>query len=256
MINILIIEDEAPARRKLKRFLEELNEPVNILAEMTTIEEAVSFLKETTNIDLIFCDIELQDGNAFDIFKQVTITSPIIFTTAYSQFLMDAFEANGIEYLLKPFSIERFMKAWDKFKRLRDFTEKENLVKKVSAFIDAQNFKPKEFKKRLSINSAKGMYFLNIREIVFFGAQAAMVTAYDNSGKKHLLTQPTLKEIEELIDPKVFFRINRSEMVNKEYIERVERASKNVVAIKMKGYEQLLATSQNSTASFREWVEE
>ncbi|WP_126973528.1 LytR/AlgR family response regulator transcription factor [Gynurincola endophyticus] len=256
MINILIIEDEAPARRKLKRFLEELNEPLNILAEMTTIEEAVIFLKETTNIDLIFCDIELQDGNAFDIFKQVTVSSPIIFTTAYSQFLMDAFEANGIEYLLKPFSIERFMKAWDKFKRLRNFTEKENLIKKVSAFIDAQNFKPKEFKKRLSINAAKGMYFLDILEIVYFEAQAATVTAYDNNGKKHLLTQPTLKELEELIDPKVFFRINRSEMINKEYIERVERASKNVVAIKMKGYQQLLATSQSSTASFREWVEE
>ncbi len=256
MIQILIIEDEAPARRKLKRFLDELGEPVSVLAELTTIEEAVAFLDSPVKPDLIFCDIELQDGNAFEIFKQVRLTAPVIFTTAYSQFLMDAFETNGIEYLLKPFSMDRFRKAWNKFRMLsRSPSEQESIMKKVYAFIDARNTPQKEFKKRLSIQSSKGIYFLNISDIVFFAAQSATVMAFDINNRKHLLTQATLKEVEDLLDPTVFFRINRSEIVNKMHVERIERYSKNVLGIKLKGYEQLLTTSQNSTAAFREWIE-
>ena len=95
MINILIIEDEVPARNKLKRFLEALATKTSILAEIDNVEEAVGFLK-TTKPDLIFSDIELLDGNAFEIYNQVAITCPIIFVTAYDQFWMDAFESNGI----------------------------------------------------------------------------------------------------------------------------------------------------------------
>jgi two-component SAPR family response regulator len=87
MIKVLIIEDEIPARKKIKRLLEELSTPNQVLAEIDTVDTAISFLKNNT-VDLIFSDIELLDGNAFDIYREIHLNCPIIFTTAYDQFWM------------------------------------------------------------------------------------------------------------------------------------------------------------------------
>ena len=103
MTRILIIEDEIPARKKLRRFIEELDTPTVILAEIDTVQAAVDYLS-SREVDVIFSDIELLDGNAFEIYQQVSVACPIIFTTAYDRFWMDAFESNDIAYLLKPFS--------------------------------------------------------------------------------------------------------------------------------------------------------
>lgn len=111
MIKIVIIEDEIPARKKLIRFINELKENTEIIAEIDNVEQSIDFLKTEKSIDLIISDIELLDGNAFEIYDQVKISCPIIFTTAYDKFWMNAFETNGIEYLLKPFTLERFQKA-------------------------------------------------------------------------------------------------------------------------------------------------
>lgn len=256
MIKVVIIEDEIPARKKLRRFLEELNEPVSVVAEIGTASDAISFLKSNEEIDLILSDIELQDGSAFDIYREVKVTCPIIFTTAYNQFLMDAFESNGIEYLLKPFSLERFKKAWDKFLLLRKPSTSDNdLLLKLSQII-GQPMVEKRPKKRFSVNTNKEIYFIETDDIICFTAEDGVIFAIDNRSKKHLLTQTTLKEIEELLDESEFFRINRSDLVNKKYIDSIEKYSKNTIAIKLTGYEKRLITSQSSTKSFREWVEE
>lgn len=92
MINVVIIEDELPARRKLIRFLSEVDTPITILAEIDTVADAICFLTTASSVDLILSDIELLDGNAFEIYNQVSVNCPIIFTTAYNQYLMDAFE--------------------------------------------------------------------------------------------------------------------------------------------------------------------
>ena len=256
MMKVLIIEDEIPARKKLKRFLEELNEPITILNEIGTVEEVISFLESRPVIDLIISDIELQDGNAFEIYTKVKVTCPIIFTTAYNQFLMDAFESNGIEYLLKPFSLERFKKAWDKFLLLRksDVSESD-LVTKLNQIIN-QPIPLKVAKKRFSIHTNKEIYFIETEDILFFTAEEGVVFAIDSHSKKHLLTQSTLKEIEQVLDASEFFRINRSDVINKKHIIKIEKYSKNSLAVKLSGYEKHLVTSQSNTKLFRDWVEE
>lgn len=255
-MKVLIIEDEIPARKKLKRFLEELNEPITILNEIGTVEEVISFLESRPVIDLIISDIELQDGNAFEIYTKVKVTCPIIFTTAYNQFLMDAFESNGIEYLLKPFSLERFKKAWDKFLLLRksDVSESD-LVTKLNQIIN-QPIPLKVAKKRFSIHTNKEIYFIETEDILFFTAEEGVVFAIDSHSKKHLLTQSTLKEIEQVLDASEFFRINRSDVINKKHIIKIEKYSKNSLAVKLSGYEKHLVTSQSNTKLFRDWVEE
>lgn len=254
MIKVVIIEDEIPARKKLKRFLEQVDYSTEVIAEIGTVSQAIEFLKNENAIDLILSDIELQDGNAFEIYQEVTVLCPIIFTTAYNQFLMDAFESNGIEYLLKPFTLERFQKAWDKFLLLKKSTSaNDNLLSKLTLLLN--NPTEKTFKNRFSVTSKKGTYFLETNDILFFSAEEKVVFAIDKHSKKHLLSQPTLKEIEGLVDPDTFFRINRNEIVNKSYVERIERYTKNTLSIKIQNYPNRLFTSQSQTAPFREWVE-
>lgn len=254
MIKILIIEDEIPARKKLRRFLDEVNETISVEAEVDTVQDAVNFLKNNTAIDLILSDIELLDGNAFDIYRDIQVSCPIIFTTAYDRFWMDAFESNGIEYLLKPFSLERFQKAWDKFLLLRkNHPTDHSLHSKLDQIIG--NVAEKKYKGRFSVNTTQGIYFFETKDILLFEADEGVVFARDKTGKKHLLNVSTLKEIEIQLNPLEFFRINRSELVNKKFIERIERYSKNALALKIEGYERHLITSQSNTSLFREWIE-
>lgn len=254
MIKIIIIEDEIPARKKLKRFIEEQHAETQLLAEIDNIAMAIDFLKNTT-VDLIFSDIELLDGNAFDIFKQVSISCPIIFTTAYDQFWMNAFESNGIAYLLKPFSRERFQNAWDKFLLFRNASSYENKqLTNLSKLIE-QNFAKQSYKKRFTIHKHQGFSFIDVENITFFGAGEGVVFAFDTTGKKHLLNELTLKEIEEQLNPSDFFRINRSELVSKQHVEKIERYTKNTLSVRMKSYTNHLKTSQSNTAAFREWIE-
>lgn len=257
MTQVVIIEDEAPARKKLNRFLRQLDEEVTVLAEFETVAKAADYLKGKPSIDLILSDIQLRDGLAFEIYSQVDVPCPIIFTTAYDQFWMEAFETNGIAYLLKPFSFERFQKAWDKYRRLGKSTGPETaLLQKLQQLVQQESSAPKSYKSRLAINSSKGTYFLELYAVLYFVAEEGIVMAVDGYAKKHLLTQATLKEIEALVDPKQFFRINRSELVNKRHIERIERYNKNTIAVKLSEYVQHLVTSQSSTAAFRQWLEE
>lgn len=257
MINVVIIEDEAPARKKLNRFLSDLEEDVAVLAEFETVAEAADYLHGKQGIDLILSDIQLRDGSAFEIYSQVEVSCPIIFTTAYDQFWMDAFETNGIEYLLKPFSFERFQKAWDKFMLLgKSASPEKAMLEKLQRLLHIDQPESKAYKNRLAVNSSRGTYFVEIAAILYFVAEEGVVMAVDGNCKKHLLSQATLKEIEAMVDPNQFFRINRSELVNKKYIERIERYSKNTIALKLSDHEQHLVTSQSSTAAFRQWIEE
>lgn len=253
MIKILIIEDEIPARKKLKRFIDELQDSIEIVAELDTVSAAINFLQHNT-VDLVFSDIELLDGNAFEIYNQVKINCPIIFTTAYNQFLMNAFETNGIEYLLKPFSKDRFLSAWKKFLILnKSYSKSEDILEKLNVIL--KHNKPRnDYKKRFTINSNQGIYFLEIEKITHFEAEEGVVFAFDNLGKKHIIAEKTLKDVELKLNPIDFFRINRSELINKNYLEKIERFNKNVLAIKIKDSDKFLKTSQSNTALFREWI--
>ncbi len=254
MKQIVIIEDEIPARQKIKRYIQELNLPISIIAEIGTVDAAISFLQHT-KVDVIISDIELQDGNVFEVYEKVAITCPIIFTTAYNQFWMNAFETNGIDYLLKPFSKERFQKAWDKLMLLQqDVSKNDVLYQNVSKLLQL-SIDEKKYKKQITIHTHKGIYFLDVVDVVYFEASDGVVFAFDTMLKKHVLPYATLKEIEVVLHPNDFFRINRSELIHKRHIEKIERSSKNNLSIKMKGYNSYFTTSQSNTATLREWID-
>ncbi len=242
-IDVLIIEDELPARRKLLRYLGQLQEEVQVVAECATVEEAIAFFEAGGKSDLILSDIALKDGNAFDIYQEIALKSPIIFTTAYGDYTMDAFESNGIDYLMKPFTFERFEKAWKKYLLFAQ----QNLTAQISPLSG--------FKSRFVINTVRDSYFLEVEEIAYFLAEEGVVKAVDLKGKMHLMGLITLKELEEKVDPSMFFRINRAELVHKKAILRMERYGKNSLAILVKGADKKLVSSQTNTSAFRAWVE-
>lgn len=256
MIKVVLLEDEIPARNKLKRYLSQQKEPIQLVAELDSVETAIEFLSSQSEIDLLISDIELLDGNAFEVFDHVALACPIIFTTAYNQFWMEAFEGNGIEYLLKPFGQERFEKAWAKFLRLKGKESTPNdVLEQLQLLLHQQNQSEKPYKKRLKVPSPRGSYFLELEEIAYVMAENAVVKAVEIQGKKHLLQETTLKEIEQKVDPDNFFRISRSHLIQKKHVKAMERYSKNSVAIKLAGTEQLLICSQSATPAFLKWME-
>lgn len=253
MIKVVIIEDEIPARNKLKRFLSEMEQAVEVIAEISSVSEGKQGMPGL-QADLILSDIELMDGTSFEIFSHSAVHCPIIFTTAYDQYWMHAFDTNGIAYLLKPFSKDQFLKAWNKYLQLTGTQdEAKSLYLQLLNVLEQQALIP-PYKKRFTVVHRKGIQFLGVEEIVFFEATGGIVIAYDCNGKKYPLQEATLTAIEEQVDPSVFFRINRSEILSKLFIERLEYHNKNAIAIQIKGITRTFITSQSKTAEFRKWV--
>ncbi|WP_299685716.1 LytTR family DNA-binding domain-containing protein [uncultured Dokdonia sp.] len=254
MIKVVLIEDEAPARKKLKNYLDKLGEPIQIIKELETVAETLSFFETIPEVNLIFSDIELRDGNVFEVYNQITVDFPIIFATAYDQFWMNAFETSGIEYLLKPYTYDRFEKAWHKYTSLKsNMTINNNdIFKKLDAYYQNKVEVKPEYKEYIPVKSNGSIYFLKIHDIMCIQSDYGVVFAYDSANKKHVLNQTSLKELQDILDPTQFFKINRSELVSKNYIEKISRYTKNTVAIHLKSH--ILKTSQNTTAAFNSWM--
>lgn len=254
MLKILIIEDEAPARQKLKNYLNKIDEAIEIIGETETVEETTAFLQSATHIDLIFSDIELRDGNVFEVYQQIKVDCPIIFTTAYDQFWMNAFETNGIEYLLKPFPFERFKKAWQKYASLKSkmAIQQDDIFQKIEQYYQRKLDTKPSYKEYIPVKNKHGIYFLKVQDIALIQSDYGIVIAFDCANKKHTLNQATLTAIQEMLDPEVFFKINRSELVNRKYVEKISRYTKNTVAIHIKSH--VLKTSQANTAAFNSWM--
>ncbi|WP_176829867.1 LytR/AlgR family response regulator transcription factor [Tenacibaculum sp. MAR_2009_124] len=252
------MEDELPAKRKLRKYINDYSEKIEIVNEFESVDEVIECFESIQEIDLIFSDIELRDGNVFEAYKRLEIKIPIIFITAYNNFWMNAFETSGIEYLLKPYPFDRFKKAVDKYVRLKKAMIKEedkSVLEKLEKYFDKKtNTVKTAYQDKIAIKTTQYTYFLRIEEIVYFQADHGIVLAFDEKNKRHVLSQSSLKQVEEMLNPNIFFKINRSEILNKDYIDRLSRYNKNILAINVVNSDIVLKTSQNKTAEFNNWL--
>ena len=255
-MNILIIEDEILAKNKLNLYINNSFPSTSIIHWVRSIEDAINHIEVEPSYDLIFSDVQLLDGNAFEIFAKVKIECPIIFCTAYDQYLLDAFQTNGIAYLLKPYNEEHFKQAISKYEMLRLKNSAENLsniaVQKLYNLVEGQI---KNYKSRFSIKKKNGIKLLNVEDIVSIEAQGAFSVAYDQKDTKHVINIP-ISEIEASLNPALFFRINRSEIVSIDHIETIENYFKNRLIVKFKRSERVAHTSSSRTADFRKWLDQ
>lgn len=249
-MKVIIIEDEALNAEIIEEHLRNYDSSIEILAQLKSKEEAQKWITKHGQADLVFSDIELLDGNVFSMLKENTITSPIIFTTAYNTFYQDAFDVNGIAYLLKPVSFERFSQAMKKFEQL-NASDKNPDWKLISELLHQ---KQKQYKERIIIKTPTEIHILNTENTVAILSNAGKLTAIDEKGKEHEFRYK-LSDLAEELNPKEFFQINRGEIVNINFIEKIEPYFGDRLSIRLKNYKNALITSASSTAEFRKWLE-
>lgn len=252
-LKILIIEDEQRAGEKLLNSITSISENPEI-EWLRSVTEVISFLKTEPELDVVFSDIELLDGNVFRAYEIIQPKCPIIFCTAYNNFYLDAFKTNGIAYLLKPYTEDLFKNAWDKFLLL---FKKEKSPISLSLITELKNLLESEkslYKSIFSVKKRDGIFLLKTNNIVCFQAQGDFVIAIDINNRKHIIND-SLTRIENQIDKSIFFRINRSEIINKNSIVKYNQHIKNRLSITLSNYKDILYTSNSRTPDFRIWIE-
>ncbi len=251
MIRTLIIEDEAPAAKRLEKLLKEVEPSITILETLESVSSAIKWFKQHPLPDLLMLDIQLADGLSFDIFKQVRIDSFVIFTTAYDEYAIKAFELNSIDYLLKPINRDKLEKSVEKFVRLHG----EISTIDIQAVIAAMDRGRKKYKQRFSVNVGTKIKSIETTNIAYFYSMDK-TTFLCTKEKRHYPIDFALDKLEELMDPQYFFRINRQYTLNYHAIEKINVLSRSRVAIiTIPPTEEPLLISTARTHEFRLWLD-
>lgn len=254
-MKILILEDEIPAYQKLMANLNAYYEDEFTHQWARTNEEGKVFLNSGT-YDFILSDIQLLDGISFDLFDEVKPECPIIFCSAHDEYLFQAFNTNGIAYILKPYTKEDFTKALGKYENLFQQGNynplNSNTISDLKSVLKEENT---NYKKRFVIKKSKGIQLLNVVDISLISASGDFCMATDADGKRHAISQ-NLGSIVQQLNPSKFFKINRSEIIHIDYILNIESHFKNRLLITMQGVDEKVMTSSSTTADFRKWLEQ
>ena len=254
-MKILILEDEIPAYQKLVSFVNDYFED-NIPHDWARSNSEGKTFLEKNKYDFILSDIQLLDGMSFDLYNDVVIDVPIIFCSAHDEYLFQAFNTNGIAYILKPYTQIDFKKAMEKYQSLfqkgnYNILNKTTITELKSALQEEQA----NYKKRFVIKKAKGIQLLNVSEISKIEASGDFCIATDVKGKRHTISQ-NLGSIHQQLHPNKFFKINRSEIISIDAIANIESHFKNRLLITVSGIKDKAMTSSSTTSDFRKWLEQ
>lgn len=204
----VIIEDEAIASRRLEKLIEEVSSDINIIATLSSVESGLKWFENNSLPDLIFLDIQLNDGYGFDILDSLENHPPIIFTTAYNEYAIRGFKYNGLDYLLKPIDKKELQRALEKY-RLSPYPNKEIVEPKIQDF---KNLFQKQYKHRFMVKVGNHFSTFNVKDIAFFKSENGTICLTTFDGKTYPV-EYTIDQLEEILSPIDFFRINRKYMV-------------------------------------------
>ena len=249
-IKVVIIEDEDHAAAKLRRALDKSEEPIEVLARLDSVEASVEWLSQHS-ADLIFCDIHLGDAKSFDIFKKIEVKTPIIFTTAYDQYAIQAFEVNSIDYLLKPIKVEDLSNAIGKFKERQQAPG----ALPVDALLQAlQGNQKKEYQKRFMVQFGEEIRTVEIDEVAYFFSEGKYTYLITHDNKEYLVDY-TLDQLMEILDPDSFFKISRQFIVTLKSIRKMYSFPKGRVKVILKPQEKKEAiVSIERSPLFKQWL--
>lgn len=250
MLNVVIIEDERLAVDKLKGILSELATDVQVQAVISSVKEGVDYFSKLPKPDLIFCDIHLTDGLSFEIFNSFQANAPVIFTTAYDEFIMKAFDYNGIDYLLKPVNKQEVSKAYQKYKSLQQhFNSTQGKLSNLLEYLGARK------KSRIIVKKGLENIALKIEDIVLFYTENKVVYLIDKQKSKYIYDR-NLSILESELDPGVFFRVNRKYIVNINFIKSYKTFEKVKLSIELTIPEMAhqIIISQETAPAFKKWL--
>jgi two-component system response regulator LytT len=255
-LRVLIIEDELPAQRLLKETLKEITFETEVIHCLNSIKSAVEWFKNNPHPEIVLLDIQLSDGLSFEIFKQVKMKSMIIFTTAYDEYVLQAFKFNSLDYLLKPVETEELQAAFEKYQQYNkqfiqeinssvDFTELASLIKN----------KKSKYRKRFLIQSNESFFYLAIEQIAFFYSIQGITLAVTFEKREYPINF-SLESLKEQIDPDIFFKVNRQVIINIQAIKRVY--SYFDVKLKLETqptHSEDIVIGKDKAASFKRWLD-
>jgi two-component system, LytTR family, response regulator len=254
-MKVVIVEDEVPAAEKLERYLSKYDANIQVVAQLESVTAAVPWLRDhQDSIDLIFMDIQLVDGLSFQIFQQVKILKPVIFTTAYNEFALDAFKVNSIDYLLKPITFTDLSASLQKFASLKaQFSQGEDQAQRIQqVFSNAQTT---VHKKRFMVKVGEHIRSITADQINMLYAEGRDVYLVTNQGKKFIIDY-TLETLEDILDPHLFFRINRTFILNINAIKDVLIYSNSRLKITMvQDFDKEIIVSREKVNEFKTWFD-
>lgn len=257
-MRILIVEDEELAVRKLQNTLLGVDTSTNIVGVTDSIQSTVEWLRENQAPDLILMDIELSDGQSFEVFSQIEVKSPVIFTTSYDEYALKAFKVNSVDYLLKPIQKEELEAALNKYRQLHlnngnghsnPNISIDNLLKELQTKLQG-----KEYRKRFLVKHGQRLVSIEIDEIVYFFSDGRLNFFKTNDNRKFVVDY-TMDELEEMLDPNKFFRISRSFYVSINCIEKIDEYFGNrlILALRPASEKEVLVSRERVT-DFKKWM--
>jgi len=251
-MNILIVEDEELAVKKLRKTLEGV-EPSAVVAGITdSIRTTVEWLNEHPQPDLILMDIELADGQTFEIFNLTEVKSPVIFTTSYDEFALRAFKVNSVDYLLKPVQKEELEAALAKFRRLNTAIRPLSIDTIVKELQD--KLQPKQFRKRFLVKHAQKLVSIETDEIAYFYSDGR-INFFKTIDNRKFVVDYTMDELEEMLDPEKYFRISRSFYVSIHSVDRIEDYFGNRLILGLEpGVDKEALVSREKVGEFKKWM--
>jgi two-component system LytT family response regulator len=254
-MRVIIIEDEVPAAEKLERYLLKYDPSTEILCRINSVSTAIEWLPVNQDkADLIFMDIQLIDGLSFHIFQQVQVKKPVIFTTAFNEFALDAFKVNGIDYLLKPLTFTDLSASLKKLENLRqqlnEPTDQQERIQNAFSTV-----RPKEYKTRFMVKLGEHIRSITTDQINVFYADGRDVYLVTNQSRKFIIDY-TLEALEEILDPKVFFRLNRTFILHINSIKDVLVYSNSRLKITLhQELDREIIVSREKVNDFKSWFD-
>lgn len=248
-MKLLLIEDEIPALENLKLCINSLDNTIEIAGTATSVSGSLSWLKNNMVPDLILMDIQLSDGLSFYILKDGEIKCPVIFITAFDKYILEAFEYNCIDYLLKPIECNKLANALNKYKSL-----KYHFINNYASIIDYLQYGKKN-KSRIIVKKGSEFLSLKLEDIIYFFTEHKLVFAVDKDNRKFLCEMNSLTDFEEILDEKTFFRANRKYIVNANYITKFKSIDKSKISVDLfLPVNEEIIVSQENAASFKKWI--
>lgn len=252
-MRILILEDEEQALTRLQKIIKSVVPEAVLVGATASVEETITWLHNNPMPELILMDIQLADGNSFQIFNKITITCPVIFTTAYEDYALQAFKVNSVDYLLKPIDESDVTRAIEKLKLLRsarsfaiDYAE---ILKTIQP-------PPKKYKDRFIIKFGDIIKSLHISDIAYFYTENKSNFVCINDGKRYPIDL-NLDQIEEILNPKNFFRINRQFIIGHHAIDEMKAHTRSRIIIKLSpSFKTVITVAVDRAVDFRNWLSE
>lgn len=252
-MKVLIIEDEIAASENLAFMLQRIDNSIEVVATLDSVKTSVDFFAQPRDIDLAFLDIHLADGLSFEIFDQVTINAPIIFTTAYDQYALKAFKLNSIDYLLKPIDEEELTASLAQFKG--QLKGKGLVNDQVSSLLKLIKNEVKTYKSTYLVNHRDLMIPIKTNQLAYIYIDTGIVKAVTQDNQTYLLDKK-LEDLENELDPDVFSRVNRQFIICKNAISNIKHYFGGKLIINVNPpFEERIVVSKAKATEFKKWMD-